>query len=524
MKKNRLQIALTIAALIIGAFSISKAISLSETRMDFNGESLFTVTNKYYYKTQENGAKIKWFIPQSNNRQQISKAALPKTMNTTASREPFNDNVLGEWLTSESNTYGELEHSFTFTGKSKHYALPKQFDTAPATYHQFLVATDFVQVHHPRIAQLAKDLTQEASNDKTKLEKMYAYVANIPTAPIRTRTDAVSVLDRKSASCNGKSRLFLALTRNLGMPSRLKGGIVLENTSKRTSHVWVEVFINGQWVPFDTTNNHFAYLPAHYLEIYQGDEALLSRSTDMEFDYTYDIQEESTVQFMGMAFQNVEDATPFSLVPLVKHKLISEKNLFLLLMLPLGGFFVAFLRNVVGLRTFGVFLPVLIAFSLFETGYGLGLLLFLFLIFLVGAVSRPFQSIGLLHTPKLVISLSVMVVIMLLGSYLGWATQTPWLSALTFFPIIILTISAEKFSNLIVEDGFGKASGILFQTLIAVSFCYLILSVKSLGAVLMLFPEVILFIILGSILLGRYVGFRWTELIRFKPLLDFKTI
>ncbi|MBX2826768.1 MAG: hypothetical protein KTR22_01310 [Flavobacteriaceae bacterium] len=523
MKQHRLQIALTIAALLVCTFTISKIISLSKIQVDFAGETLYNVTHKYYYKTQENGGRIKWFLPQNNGRQHISQVALPKTTQALASRELHNENVLGEWLTSENHSYGELEYSYTFSGKSQQFSVPTHFENPTKELAQFLTASEYVQVNDPRITEVAQELSKAISSDRKVLENVYNFVTRIPTAPIHTRTDAVSVLDRKSASCNGKSRLFLALVRNLGMPSRLKGGLILESTSKRTSHVWVEVFINGQWIPFDTTNNHFAFLPANYLEIYQGDESLLTRSSKMEFDYVYEMEELSSVNFMGMTFQNVEQVSSFSLVHLVQNKLISEKNLFLLLMLPLGGFFVAFLRNVVGLKTFGVFLPVLIAFSLFETGFGLGLLLFLFLIFLVGAVSRPFQSIGLLHTPKLVISLSVMVVIMLVGSYLGWAAKIPWLSALTFFPIIILTISAEKFSNLIVEDGFGKASGILFQTLIAVSFCYLILSMKSLGTLLMIFPEIIVMVILFSILLGRYVGFRWTELIRFKPLLNFKT-
>lgn len=193
-------------------------------------------------------------------------------------------------------------------------------------------------------------------------------------------------------------------------------------------------------------------------------------------------------------------------------------------MLPIGGLLVAFLRNVVGLRTFGVFLPVLIAFSLQETGYVTGMLLFVFLILFVGVISRPFSKLGLLHTPKLVISLSLMVLVMIMGSYIGLKANIMWLTAFTFFPTIILTISAERFSTLILEDGFQKATGTLFQTLIAVSFCYFMLSSQWLSSITMLFPEFLLVIVILAMLLGRYIGLRWTELIRFRSILNAKTI
>ncbi|MEL6975169.1 MAG: 7TM domain-containing protein, partial [Bacteroidota bacterium] len=122
--------------------------------------------------------------------------------------------------------------------------------------------------------------------------------------------------------------------------------------------------------------------------------------------------------------------------------------------------------------------------------------------------------------PKLVISLTLMVLVMALGNYVGELMQISWLSALTLFPTIILTISAERFSKLILEDGFQKAKSTLFQTLLAVSVCFLLFSIKGLDEVLIVFPEILLLVISACMLLGRYVGLRWTELIRFQPLLN----
>jgi hypothetical protein len=331
------------------------------------------------------------------------------------------------------------------------------------------------------------------------------------------------VLDQNYASCNGKTRLLIALARNAGIPARMKGGLILEETNKRTSHAWAEVFINGVWTPFDALNDHFGYIPANYLELYEGDYALITYTQGITLDYTYSIDEKVNIPFLNLSASQFSEISPISLWGLIDNNILSTQSLILLLMLPLGGLIVAFLRNVVGLRTFGVFLPVLIAFSLVETGFLTGISLFIFLILLVGLISRPFQHLGLLHTPKLVISLTLMVLIMILGSYIGLKYNVLWLTSLTVFPTIILTVSAERFSTLIIEDGFEKATGTLFQTLIAVSVCYFMLSSKYMSYVIMLFPEILFVIIAIALILGRYIGLRWTELLRFKQLLTIKT-
>jgi len=113
---------------------------------------------------------------------------------------------------------------------------------------------------------------------------------------------------------------------------------------------------------------------------------------------------------------------------------------------------------------------------------------------------------------------------MAIGSYIGLITETAWLTSLSFFPTIILTVSAERFSTLIVEDGFTKATGTLIQTLIAVSFCYVLMSNTWVSSAIILFPEVLIIVIALAMLLGKYVGLRWTEIFRFKPILTLKTI
>lgn len=502
---------------------ITKSMSLSTRIGDFFAEERYTVNYQYFFKTSDDSTFVKSFLPKNSVRQRISSEQSDARNSITFTRKATDNNIKGVWIANTENQYEKVNYSFEFEGKSKAFRIPEYFRHDQSINSKYLEATENIQVNDAKIVALAGKLSKDKVTDKDVLTSIFDYVQNIPNEPIITLTDAITALEQNMASCNGKSRLLVALARQLGYPSRIKGGIILNTENTRTSHAWAEIYINKQWVPFDAVNNQFAVIPANYLELYEGDEFLLTHTPDINFDYNYDIKQQVNIPFIDASAVEINELISFSLLRLLDHKIISYKALILLLMLPIGGFIVALLRNVVGLKTFGVFLPVLIAFSLLKTGFLVGISIFLFLILAIGLISQPFSKLGLMHTPKLVISLTLMVLIIIVGSYIGLVTNNIWLGSLSFFPIIILTISAERFSTYIVEDGFSKATNMLFQTLLAVSICYILLSSNWLSSILIVFPEILLIIIILSMFLGRYVGLRWTELVRFNPIFNLKS-
>jgi hypothetical protein len=67
------------------------------------------------------------------------------------------------------------------------------------------------------------------------------------------------------------------------------------------------------------------------------------------------------------------------------------------------------LRNVVGIQTFGTFLPVLIAVASRQTGLGWGLVMFFLLIGLVYAARSSVARLNLLHVPQMAILLTATI-------------------------------------------------------------------------------------------------------------------
>ena len=125
--------------------------------------------------------------------------------------------------------------------------------------------------------------------------------------------------------------------------------MILASGSKRTSHQWVEIYAGGHWVPFCPTNGHFATLPANYLQLYRGDEALFAHTADVNFDYRF---ETATRQI-----PSPKARTSFQLVnvwAMFERLGLPFALLRTLLMLPLGALIVVLFRNVVGIPTFGI--------------------------------------------------------------------------------------------------------------------------------------------------------------------------
>ena len=90
-----------------------------------------------------------------------------------------------------------------------------------------------------------------------------------------------------------------------------------------------------------------------------------------------------------------------------------------LLTIPIGAFVMVILRNIVGLESFGTFLPVLVALSFRETELIWGLALFTLLVSLGLSIRFLLERLRLLLVPRLTAVLIVVVILMLMVSVLA---------------------------------------------------------------------------------------------------------
>ena len=191
----------------------------------------------------------------------------------------------------------------------------------------------------------------------------------------------------------------------------------------------------------------------------------------------------------------------------------------LIIMIPLGALVVVIFRNVMGLRTFGTFLPALIAAAARNTGFLWGTIGFCLIIVLVSLARRGLRRMELLHSPQLAVLLTLVIGMLLMLTLLGARLGLAGLAKVSLFPVAILAITAERFALMEEEDGSWLAWQTLGQTLLVVFFCYLTMSSLSLQILMLAFPELLLVIMALDIWLGRWVGLRLSEWLRFRRLI-----
>ena len=190
----------------------------------------------------------------------------------------------------------------------------------------------------------------------------------------------------------------------------------------------------------------------------------------------------------------------------------------ILLTIPIGAFLLVILRNIVGVKTFGTFMPVLIALAFRETGLIWGILLFAVVVAL-GLVTRFYlEKLKLLVVPRLAAVLIVVVLLILSLSILTHSLGIHRGLSMALFPLVILTMTIERMS--IVWEERGAAESLLsgLGSIFAAALAFIAMNNKSLEHLVFVFPELLLVLLAATLLLGRYSGYRLTDLYRFKAL------
>lgn len=191
-----------------------------------------------------------------------------------------------------------------------------------------------------------------------------------------------------------------------------------------------------------------------------------------------------------------------------------------LLILPIVVTLIAFFRQVIGIKAFGIYTPAIVTFAFLAVPQlRYGVLIFVAVI-LIGMLMRfALRSLRILYLPRVAITLSMIAFAILILLAVGGSLQRTGLAAVSIFPILIMIMIMEKFVAAQIEKGSRAALILAVETLIISLFGYYLASwlllLKSIAA----FPWLILATIPINIFLGKWDGLRLNEYIRFREVL-----
>ncbi len=208
-----------------------------------------------------------------------------------------------------------------------------------------------------------------------------------------------------------------------------------------------------------------------------------------------------------------------NIIHLIASQGVSIETIYLILALPFIATLIAAFRQLIGIKSFGIYTPLVLTFAFWAVGLKYGLAIFIIILVTGTAVRYILKNFRLLYMPRMAIVLTVISLAILALLAAGGYFQKTGLASTSILPILILITLIEKFISTQVEKGFRTATILSIETLaISIAGYYFIIWDQFRNLVLE-HPEYILLLFVIYIFLGRWTGIRLSEYLRFRKVI-----
>ena len=369
-----------------------------------------------------------------------------------------------------------------------------------------------------RVSDVARQVTAGLEAPLDQAEALFRFIdeeiANEPRDGDVPRP--AECLEARAGDSLAQSRLLAAMLRSRGISARLVTGLWLTGEPEQTAQTWVEAWVGDHWRPMSPFHGHFGRLPTSYLVLGFGERAVArgKNVTGLRHAFLVEQQQAAPPGAVGTAAQRAFRAISLYRLPPPEQRLVE-----FLLLVPVAALIICVFRNVIGLPSFGTFAPALLGLAFREWHSLPGLLVFVAVVLIGWLMRRVLNQYHLLQVPRAAFQLSLVVLTLLAAIVGANMLGLPATRYVAIFPIVILTGMIERFWTLETEDGTASSFRVLANTLVIAATVALVLSLKSLAGFLLRFPETIGLIMAAQLVLGRYTGYRLSELFRFRELI-----
>jgi len=319
-------------------------------------------------------------------------------------------------------------------------------------------------------------------------------------------------------SIPNKARVIELLLSIAHVPMERVHTIRLNADQPQTPELWLRSFNGDKWLFFNPGTGEQG-LPGDRLVWWTGDEPLinLEGGRNPQVTFTLNNSEMNAIRLAKLTDENTEAG--FLEYSLYGLPLQTQQTYQIMIMIPIGVLVILILRNLGGLQTLGTFTPVLIALAFRETQIGFGIILFTLITALGLSLRSYLEHLKLQMLPRLSVVLTFVVVLIAVISLLSHKLGLERGLSVSLFPMVILTMTIERLSITWEERGGGHAFKVAVGTLIAASLAFMLMNIRELTYFIFTFPAVLLIMVGFMLAMGRYRGYRLTELFRFKAFL-----
>jgi hypothetical protein len=330
--------------------------------------------------------------------------------------------------------------------------------------------------------------------------------------------DNVKLLLSSDASTANKVTAIELLLSIAHVPMQRVHTIRLAADIQQSPEQWIRSFNGEKWLYFNPENGDQG-MPVDRLVWWTGDDSLvtLEGGKQAQVSFSLNNSEMNAIRLAKLTDANTDaDFLEYSLYGL---PLQTQQTFMIMVMIPIGVLVILILRNLGGLQTLGTFTPVLIALAFREMQLGYGIMFFTVITALGLSLRSYLEHLKLQMLPRLSVVLTFVVVLIATISLFSHKLGLERGLSVALFPMVILTMTIERLSITWEERGGSHAFKVAIGTLFAATLAHLLMSVQELNYFIFTFPAVLMIMVGFMLAMGRYRGYRLTELFRFKAFL-----
>lgn len=211
----------------------------------------------------------------------------------------------------------------------------------------------------------------------------------------------------------------------------------------------------------------------------------------------------------------------FSLISYIIQKGVPQETVVLILILPIIATVIAFTRQIIGWKAFGIYTPLISAFAFWAIGLKYGLIVFAAVI-LTGILLRSMvKHLRLLYLPRIAIVLTgVALSIFALFLIIAIVGKNGLLQT-SIFPILIIISLLEEFIGAQTKKGLKSAVIMSLETIFLSIICYYLIIWPWLQNILLNYPWLVFLTVIFNIALGKWTGLRLSEYFRFRQVIKY---
>ncbi len=310
--------------------------------------------------------------------------------------------------------------------------------------------------------------------------------------------------------------LAVFILKHNGMAARVMNGISLQDNARNiTPESWTEIRIGDHWLVYDKKKEQLT--PRHgRLGWWSGTDRLYHLDGGQAPVMSVSVRKHVESALTESIWQGNPTREAVYRVSVFSLPVDVQLLFAILLLVPVGALVVSIMRQMVGIHTYGTFMPVLVALAFRETQLLWGIILFTTIVALGLACRLYLDRLQLLLIPRLGAILTLVVIAIYILSVTTFHLGVHAGLSISLFPIVILAMLIERMSVTWEEFGGKVALQTALGSLVTAIAGYAVISNNHISHIVTTFPELLLIVLALHVMIGRYNGYKLTELYRFR--------